>query len=109
MVDKDGKFSYSRIVSVSTKGNSDEPQLVVFPTLLNGQQAVQVVVNSRINQKMEMLWHNASRRVIVKSSQQVFVGKNILVLKPSTLLPKGLLYISFKGESINGMLPLISQ
>ncbi len=98
MIDKDGKFAYSPIVSIKNKGDLNTGTVKVYPTVVTPSQAFSVVITSNKQQRFSIQFINTVGQIISTTTGSIEKGKNLIIVKPNQALPKGYLYLVVKSE-----------
>jgi hypothetical protein len=109
MLDKDGKFAYSPIVSIKKQGDTKAGTVKVYPTIATPTQTFNVAIMSDKPQHFNIQVINASGQLITTIANSVEKGKNIVAIKPAIALPKGQLYFVIKGENFIETVKVVVQ
>jgi hypothetical protein len=104
MVDKDGKFAYSPILTA--KKNEKAGAIRVYPTIATSSQIFNAEISSDRQQNFTVQFITVSGQTISKLAGTVQRGKNLIALKPTTALPTGQLYVLFIGENFVQTVPV---
>ena len=100
MTDKDGKFSYSPVITVNMQNNVPSGAVTLYPAVTGNSQLLHVQVVSSKAQTVVIRFHDANGRLVTRSSRSLVAGTNYFTLTPAAALPAGLIYVNFSGEGI---------
>ncbi|HTQ28519.1 MAG TPA: T9SS type A sorting domain-containing protein [Puia sp.] len=104
MVDQDGKFQYSKIVTVSA--NSNSVPLVVYNNPFT--DAIRIKVNTGISQNLSLVLTDMLGKVIIRQNLNAQVGDNLVNLYP-TGATQGTYVLSIQGVSYSQTVKLLKQ
>jgi hypothetical protein len=105
MVDLDGKFKYSQVVTVFRTGEG--PSLLILSNPFLDQ--VRLEVNSSIPDQLLLTLTDLQGRVILRKQQSIQPGGNLVNLDPGSTLSQGMYLLQVKGNTINQTIQLIKQ
>ena len=103
-VDRDGKFKYSPVVSVTLKTTGLQISKV-SPSFFKSGSIVTAQVISDKNEQLQILLLDAGGRLVQKTTQNVTIGNNDVRFSVNTL-QKGILYAKFVSSGFSQTIPL---
>jgi hypothetical protein len=104
MVDKDGRFTYSPILTA--KKNERASGIKIYPTIATSSQTFNAEISSDRQQNFTVQFIISSGQTISKLTGTVQKGKNLIALKPTLALPSGQIYILITGENFVQTVPV---
>jgi len=107
MVDKDGKFIYSPVLSIKKNGDTKSGYVKLYPTIASPSQTFNAEIASDKPQRFTVQFINASGQLLNKVAGNLEKGKNLLSIKSTQPLPTGKIYLVFNGESFVQTVPVI--
>lgn len=109
LADKDGRFTYSPVVSVKRNDGIHEPVVKLYPTIFTAAQVLQAEITSTKKQTVIIRFYNTEGRLLAQTSKALTTGKNRINLVPDLSLPNGVLHVKCTGENFEEMIRLIKQ
>lgn len=110
LVNSNGGFQYSQVVSVTLALNNNGQVIRIFPTVINPAQVPTLEVTSPIQQFLSMAIFDASGKQLKQLQHGVTAGttRSLLALD-LPVVAKGWIYVKIKGEGIDATIPLLIQ
>jgi hypothetical protein len=105
MVDRDGKYVYSKIISISS--DAKIASVVVFNNPFTDQ--VRLMVNAADADNMRFTMTDLIGRVCLQKYHAIQKGSNLIDLQSSNALSAGIYFLNIKSNTINRTLKLIKQ
>lgn len=100
LVDKDGRFRYSNVVSIGARKN--EPYRVeIHPTAFTASQNLTVQIISPRAQTFTFRFLSAEGRELKRFFQKIVAGTNTFSVQPDGSLASGVILINCTGDEIN--------
>ncbi len=105
IVDKDGKFAYSKVVSILLKAK--DVQIVnVYPNILKAGGTARAKIISDKDQALRILLMDASGRIIQSTTQLITSGNNNIQFTVNTTAT-GMMYARFVSSTVSQNIPII--
>lgn len=108
IVDKDGKFKYSQVVSVKLNGSKTQA-IKLYPTIISASQTLHAEIISVKKQTVTIQFLNAEGRQTAQIAKALAIGNNKFAITPHTALPNGWVYVRFIGEGLDETIPVLKQ
>jgi Secretion system C-terminal sorting domain len=105
MVDLDGQFKYSQVVTVSSENNA--AQVTVFSNPFKDRVRVQILAAEPV--KLTLTLTDILGRACLHEVYEAQTGTNQIDLQPSNALSSGLYLLSIKSNTINRTIKLIKE
>lgn len=105
MVDRDGSFKYTKVVSVILKTNGSFVN-EIYPNPVQAAAPLHVNFISASNQRVNILFVNATGQTIQRYQVQAFKGSNQFDLKVPAAATAGTYFLLIKADDINKQVPL---
>ncbi len=105
MVDKDGKFEYSKVISISS--DTKTTSVVVFNNPFTDQ--VRLLVNTGIPDNLRFTMTDLLGRVCLQQYHTTQKGSNFIDLQSSNAISAGIYFLNIKSNTINRTIKLIKQ
>jgi len=109
IVDQDSRFTYSDIATVVSGAPAQKHSVKVFPTAITGSQLLQVQIASSTKQTITIRFSGADGREIAQTTRALLAGNNQFTIMPDVKLPSGWIYLTFTGNSIHEIIPVLNR
>jgi hypothetical protein len=105
MVDRDGKFEYSKVISISS--NTKIESVVVFNNPFTDQ--VRLMVNSGIPDNLRFTMTDLLGRICLLQYYTTQKGSNFIDLQSTNAISSGIYFLNIKSNTINKTIKLIKH
>ncbi len=109
LIDLDGSYKYSGILSVRLDKSAKEEFVKVYPTLNNGKQPTMVEIASVEKQNITIRYLNAEGKELSRVTKMLAAGNNKFNLDMPASLPPGNIFINFSGNGIRQTVHIIKN
>lgn len=106
LVDKDGKFKLSNVVSVKLNGNKNFVENV-YPTIVNTNMLVTAEIVSDKTQPVQIQLIDANGRLLKLIKDQLVSGNNVVGIRMPNALPQQWVYARFTIGNVHQTIPLV--
>lgn len=108
LVDKDGRFTYSNVISIN--GNGEVHNTVnLFPTFFAASQLLTAEITTAKTQQVFVQVVAGDGKVLQRFTKTLMAGTNTFTFNAGFGLPGGLLRVRFTGESLDKTIPVFKQ
>jgi hypothetical protein len=109
IVDRDGRFRYSHVVSVKLNDELQTPAVKLYPAIIAASQNLNAEIISAKKQTITIQFFNTEGRQTEQTVKALTAGNNKFTITPRAALPNGWLYVRFIGEGLNKTIPILKE
>jgi len=109
LIDKDGSFKYSQVVSVRFNGKQGLQISNYYPTILSGNQPITIEISSNKNQSFGIQLIDATGRILSQQTKTLIEGYNKLLIDIPSNIPSGTCFIRCTADGFLQTIPVVKQ
>jgi len=109
LVDKDGKSSYSPVVSVKLNKDIRFQVSKIYPTRISDNETLNAVIISSKAQTVTIQFVDAAGRVLSQVNRNVAQGSNSISFEAGNNLPSGVVYLRFIADELQQVVTVVKQ
>ncbi|MBA2760806.1 MAG: hypothetical protein H0U39_02380 [Segetibacter sp.] len=109
IVDKDGTFKYSRVLSVRLNDPLETQVVKLYPLVISASRGLTAEIVSVKEQTLVIQFIDAEGRRIAQTVKALTAGKNRFTITTSAALHSGLIYVRFIGEGLHQTIPVFKH
>lgn len=97
LVDNDGSFKYSNIISLRLKGINAGDQMIVYPNPFSNNLKIEVI--SQIKESATITMYTIDGKIVTQQFNEIMIGNNIIPINNLSSIQKGNYLIEVKTAS----------
>ncbi|MEJ7827006.1 MAG: hypothetical protein WKF91_02385 [Segetibacter sp.] len=109
IVDKNGTFKYSRVLSVRLNDPLETQVVKLYPLVISASRGLTAEIVSVKEQNLVIQFIDAEGRQIAQTIKALTAGKNRFTITTSAALQNGWIYLRFIGEGLHQTTPIFKH
>jgi hypothetical protein len=109
IVDKDGTFKYSRVLSVRLNDALQTQSVKLYPAIISASQNLTAEIVSIKEQTVTIQFFDAEGRQLTQTVKSLVAGDNKFTITTKAALQSGLIYVRFIGEGLHQTIPVFKH
>ncbi len=109
IVDKDGRFKYSQVLSVRLSDALQTQLVKLYPAIISASQNLTAEIVSAKEQTVAIQFIDAEGRQLAQTAKALVAGKNKFKITADATLLNGWIYVRFIGEGLHQTIPVFKH
>jgi hypothetical protein len=105
VVDKDGRFKYSQVVSIRKDKNEG---IKIYPTIITAEAVIAEII-SETSKTISIQLLNIEGKILSVITRNLFAGNNKVNIPVESSLPAGQLFVRITGDGIEKTISILKQ